>query len=132
VYPAGRFLTPEVARLRRFCTGGPSATRWHEACAGTPPKWQPRDACAAANAKDVATMSINLKALRSTPARAANAPRCRGGASSLLRLSRADSMRLPRGPDWAQWAQRAAALLGAAAPALPAFGSSEFGAGSMR
>lgn len=52
-------------------------------------------------------------------------PHCRGGASSLLRLSNPAAARLPKAPDLADWIQRAAtSLLGA--DRMPAFAASEF------
>ena len=78
-------------------------------------------------------MNLKLKPSRISPvARRANGPSCRGGASSLLRLSRSDSLQLPTAKHLAGWVQRAAAVLGASAPSLskPAFGVSEYGVGS--
>lgn len=44
-----------------------------------------------------------------------NGPHCRGGASSLLRLSQAGAPRLPNAQDLAGWMQRAGSALGAVA-----------------
>lgn len=63
-------------------------------------------------------------------ARHASSPSCRGGASSLLRLSRADSGRLPSLTHLSGWVKRAAAMFGASARARPAFSVSEYGVGS--
>ena len=48
------------------------------------------------------------------------APRCRSGASSLLRLADPASCRLPSGASLAQWVQRAAQALEAPAPRVAA------------
>ena len=42
-------------------------------------------------------------------------PHCRGGVSSLLRLSQAGAARLPNAQDLASWIQRAGSALGDAA-----------------
>jgi len=52
-------------------------------------------------------------------------PHCRGGASSLLRLSNAAAPRLPKAPDLAGWIQRAASSLLGGAEQMPAFAASE-------
>jgi hypothetical protein len=69
---------------------------------------------------------------RSNPSsRRVSSPSCRGGASSLLRLSRSDSTRLPSVEHLSGWVQRAAALFNASTrPPPPAFGVSEYGVGS--
>jgi hypothetical protein len=61
-----------------------------------------------------------------TPSRAARkaAPSCRGGASSLLRLSQTATPRLPSALDLNDWVQRAAQVL--APHPVPAFAPSQF------
>ena len=62
-------------------------------------------------------------------ARRGNGPSCRGGASSLLRLSR--PMQSPNAPRQPGWLQRALAHFGADEPRQQtAFGVSQFGVGS--
>jgi hypothetical protein len=51
------------------------------------------------------------------------APRCRGGASSLLRLTQPGATRLPSALDLGGWMRRAAQVL---TPCAPAFAPSEF------
>jgi hypothetical protein len=72
---------------------------------------------------------------RTTPrtgpaARPAGGPSCRGGASSVLRLARADSSRLPSLTRLSSWVKRATAMIGASPRARPAFSVSEYGVGS--
>jgi hypothetical protein len=55
------------------------------------------------------------------------APRCRGGVSSLLRLSQPAAARLPSTTDLCDWVARAASAL--KFPTVPAFAPSEFTAG---
>jgi hypothetical protein len=55
------------------------------------------------------------------------APSCRGGASSLLRLSQPAAPRLPSASDVLGWVSRAASAL--RMPAAPQFAPSEFTAG---
>ena len=55
------------------------------------------------------------------------APSCRGGASSLLRLSQPSAPRLPSSSDIIGWVSRAASALHL--PATPQFAPSEFTAG---
>lgn len=65
--------------------------------------------------------------------RRGNAPSCRGGASSLLRLSQPGSARLPSAQHLAGWVQRAAAMFRASPRAqahAPGFSVSEYGVGS--
>jgi hypothetical protein len=57
------------------------------------------------------------------PARKA-APSCRGGASSLLRLSQPGASRLPSTLDLGGWISRAAQAL--KVPTVPAFAPSDF------
>jgi hypothetical protein len=65
------------------------------------------------------------------PVRHANGPSCRGGASSLLRLSRVESGALPSLSHLSGWVTRAAAMFGASPRARqPAFSVSEYGVGS--
>ncbi len=52
------------------------------------------------------------------------APSCRGGASSLLRLSQPASSRLPSTLDLGSWISRAAQVL--KLPTVPAFAPSDF------
>ena len=52
------------------------------------------------------------------------APSCRGGASSLLRLSQPATSRLPSSLDIGGWISRAAQAL--KLPAVPAFAPSDF------
>ena len=54
-------------------------------------------------------------------------PSCRGGASSLLRLSQPSGPRLPSASDVLGWVSRAASAL--RLPAAPQFAPSEFTAG---
>jgi len=66
---------------------------------------------------------------RPRPAQAASqwrraAPSCRGGASSLLRLSQPGASRLPSTSDLGGWIERAAQAL--RFPAVPAFAPSDF------
>lgn len=77
-------------------------------------------------------MTQKLKLARISPlCRRVTGPSCRGGASSLLRLSRADSMRLPSVGNLSGWVQRAAAMLSASAQSTqPTFSGSEYGVGS--
>lgn len=69
---------------------------------------------------------------RSSPAlRDPSGPSCRGGASSLLRLSRADAGPLPSVGHLQSWVKRAAAMFGASPRVRPpAFSVSEYGVGS--
>lgn len=60
-----------------------------------------------------------------SPRRAA--PSCRGGASSLLRLTQPTAPRLPSRSDISEWISRAANALNSRA--VPAFAPSEFTAG---
>lgn len=54
-------------------------------------------------------------------------PHCRGGASSLLRLSNPTAPRLPKGSDLSAWASRAAKrLLGGQGEGMPEFAASAF------
>lgn len=54
-------------------------------------------------------------------------PHCRGGASSLLRLSNPTTPRLPKGPDLAEWVSKAAKrLLAGPGDRLPEFAASVF------
>lgn len=54
-------------------------------------------------------------------------PHCRGGASSLLRLSNPVAPRLPKGPDLAEWVSKAAKrLLGGQGDRLSEFAASAF------
>ncbi|WP_280153324.1 hypothetical protein [Piscinibacter sp. XHJ-5] len=55
------------------------------------------------------------------------APSCRGGASSLLRLSQPAVTKLPTVEDLGGWIKRAAQAL--RVPTVPAFAPSEFTAG---
>jgi hypothetical protein len=55
------------------------------------------------------------------------APSCRGGASSLLRLSQPSAPRLPSTSDVLGWVSRAASAL--RLPTVPQFAPSEFTAG---
>ena len=55
------------------------------------------------------------------------APSCRGGASSLLRLSQPSAPRLPSTSDVLGWVSRAASAL--RLPTAPQFAPSEFTAG---
>jgi len=55
------------------------------------------------------------------------APSCRGGASSLLRLSQPGASRLPSTLDLGGWISRAAQAL--KFPTVPAFAPSDFTAG---
>jgi hypothetical protein len=75
--------------------------------------------------KDVVVMPSNRFA-RSVPAprrlRPAN-PSCRGGASSLLRLTQPVSGRLPTAPDLTEWMNHAAAVLMPVTGPLAAFAS---------
>ena len=76
-------------------------------------------------------MNPKLKPTRSNSANRRVSPSCRGGASSLLRLSRSDSTRLPSVEHLSGWVQRAAALFSASTrPPPPPFGVSEYGIGS--
>jgi hypothetical protein len=62
-------------------------------------------------------------------ARRSNAPSCRGGASSMLRLSR--PMQSPNAPRQPNWLQRALAHFGTEDKRLQTgFGVSQFGVGS--
>jgi len=54
-------------------------------------------------------------------------PTCRGGASSLLRLSQPAAPRLPSASDVMGWVSRAASAL--RLPAVPQFAPSDFHAG---
>jgi hypothetical protein len=56
------------------------------------------------------------------------APRCRGGASSLLRLTQPSAPRLPSTLDIGGWVSRAAGAL-KLLPSAPAFAPSELSAG---
>jgi hypothetical protein len=71
-------------------------------------------------------LSFTPRPRPSSPARAARkaAPSCRGGASSLLRLSQSAAPRLPSAPDLNDWLQRAAQLL--APRPVAAFAPSQF------
>ena len=63
------------------------------------------------------------------PAKRNNGPSCRGGASSMLRLSQ--PMQSPNAPRQQGWLQRALAHFGADDKRLQtAFGVSQFGVGS--
>lgn len=54
-------------------------------------------------------------------------PHCRGGASSLLRLSNPAAPRLPKGSDLSDWVTRAAKrLLGGHSEPWPEFAASTF------
>jgi len=59
-------------------------------------------------------------------------PSCRGGASSLLRLTQPESKRLPGTQDLAEWASRAAAVLMPVTGLHNSFAASEFGPGVGR
>lgn len=54
-------------------------------------------------------------------------PRCRAGASSLLRLTQPTAARLPTAFDLGGWVSRAAGMLGAMAPRGEHFAASTFG-----
>jgi len=56
-----------------------------------------------------------FKAPRQNRNRRPNGPHCRGGVSSLLRLSQAGAARLPTAQDLAGWIQRAGSVLGGVA-----------------
>ncbi len=82
--------------------------------------------------QDAGTMTFKPTAHRIDPSRKRSAgPSCRGGASSLLRLSRPQAQSRIAGPRQTTWLQRAAAYF-RRAPVLahPAFGVSEYGVGS--
>jgi len=81
--------------------------------------------------QDVVAMLSPISRLR--PARSANSngrharritPACRGGASSLLRLTPTTALRLPSTLDLSGWVSRAASALSLPSPA--AFAPSEF------
>ena len=57
-------------------------------------------------------------------------PRCRGGVSSLLRLTQPEARRLPGTADLAEWASRAAAVLMPVTGLHNSFAASEFGPGA--
>jgi hypothetical protein len=57
-------------------------------------------------------------------------PSCRGGASSLLRLTQAGAQRLPTTLDLSEWASRAAAVLMPVTGVHASFAASEFGPGA--
>ena len=59
-------------------------------------------------------------------------PSCRGGASSMLRLTQLASKRLPGTLDLAEWANRAAAVLMPVTGLHNSFAASEFGPGAGR
>ena len=59
-------------------------------------------------------------------------PRCRGGVSSLLRLTQPEARRLPGTADLAEWASRAAAVLMPVTGLHANFAASEFGPGAGR
>ncbi len=76
-------------------------------------------------------MTPKRSAPRTGPAaRHASGPSCRGGASSVLRLARADSSRLPSLTRVSGWVKRAAAAFGVSPRARPKFSVSEYGVGS--
>ena len=77
-------------------------------------------------------MNPKLKPARpSTVTRRVNGPSCRGGASSLLRLSGSNSARLPSVERLSAWLQRAATRFSASTHLpQPPFGVSEYGVGS--
>jgi hypothetical protein len=78
-----------------------------------------------------AAMPPKRPPIRTGPAtRHASGPSCRGGASSLLRLSRAENGRLPSLTNLSRWVHRAAAMFGASPRAQLAYSTSEFGVGS--
>ncbi|MEQ1804100.1 MAG: hypothetical protein ABL900_01880 [Burkholderiaceae bacterium] len=82
--------------------------------------------------QDAATMTFKPSAHRIDSSRKrSTGPSCRGGASSLLRLSRPHTQSMIAGPRRTTWLQRAAAYFHRA-PVLgyPAFGVSEYGVGS--
>jgi hypothetical protein len=69
----------------------------------------------ASTSKDVVAMPLNRSArITATPApkrvRPAN-PSCRGGASSLLRLTQTASSRLPSAPALTEWMSQAASVM---------------------
>lgn len=65
--------------------------------------------------------------IRSAPARRnrPNGPRCRAGASSLLRLASPATPRLPKAPDLSGWISKAAGMLGVGEQRFPTFAASE-------
>lgn len=77
-------------------------------------------------------MSFKPIVHRTDPSRErSTGPSCRGGASSLLRLSRPHTLSKSAGPRRMTWLQRATAYF-RRSPVLayPAFGVSEYGVGS--
>jgi len=66
------------------------------------------------DSKDVVAMPLNRSA-RTAPSTSRRlrpaTPRCRGGASSLLRLAQPGAQRLPNTLDLSDWASRAASVL---------------------
>ena len=75
--------------------------------------------------KDVVTMPLNRSrnTSRATRARPAG-PRCRGGASSLLRLAQPGDRRLPTAVELGGWMSRAAgALMPVTGPHGPTYGN---------
>lgn len=83
------------------------------------------------NAEDAAMNQKRLPTRTHPVARPTNGPSCRGGASSLLRVSRADSGRLPTFTHLSNWVKRAAARFSAPPRArTAAFSVSEYGVGS--
>lgn len=80
--------------------------------------------------KDVVAMPLTRTKSPLAPRRGRPAgPSCRGGASSLLRLTPADSRRLPGPLDLAGWASRAAGALLPVTGLHHGFAPSEFGTG---
>lgn len=65
-----------------------------------------------------------LPAWRTRP----SGPRCRGGASSLLRLAQPSTPRLPEPRGLSEWIKRAAGALQASADMASGAAASEFGA----
>ncbi len=87
---------------------------------------------ATASNQDAAAMIFKPNVHRIDPSHKRNTgPSCRGGASSLLRLSRPQAQSRIAGPRRTTWLQRAAAYFHRTpAHAHPAFGVSEYGVGS--
>ncbi len=92
----------------------------------------PRRYQATASNQDAATMTFKPNVHRIDPSlKRSTGPSCRGGASSLLRLSRPQAQSRIAGPRRTTWLQRAAAYFRRpSALAFPAFGVSEYGVGS--
>jgi hypothetical protein len=68
------------------------------------------------HSKDVVAMPLNRSPMLSNPKPSRPAgPHCRGGASSLLRLSQPATPRLPTPLDLADWMSRAAGAFGRSA-----------------